>query len=129
MKLQYSVSNHVVNVSGILQIVLGAALTAPGAAVTILGAVSTVIAGMLTYLKGQGLPMRLEQYLHLLRMLKEHIEEVERQLLEPDCRFNVDEEINRAAKMYQGGEADGGRQRARDGVTAQRGHHIAVKEA
>ena len=107
VKFQYKVSNYVVNSGGMLQIVVGAALTALGAAagpsavVTILGAFNTVIAGLLTYLKGQGLPMRLEQYLHLLRTLREHIEERERELLEPDCPLDVDEEIQRIARMYQ----------------------------
>lgn len=90
-----------------LQIVLGAALTAlgaangPKAAVTVLGASNTVMAGMLTYLKGQGLPHRLEQYAHLLRTLREHIEERERELLQPDCPLDVDEEVWRITKMYQ----------------------------
>ena len=106
VRFQYTISNYVVNVGGMLQIVVGAALTAlgaangPSAAVTILGALNTVIAGMLTYLKGQGLPMRLDQYLHLLRTLREHIEELERELLEPDCQLDVEEEIRRIAKMY-----------------------------
>ncbi|KAL9035226.1 MAG: hypothetical protein Q9214_006684 [Letrouitia sp. 1 TL-2023] len=107
VSFQYRVSTYAVNVGGMLQIVVGAALTAlgaasgPSAAVTILGAVNTVIAGMLTYLKGQGLPNRLEQYLHLLRTLREHIEERERELLELDCPLDVDAEIERIARMYQ----------------------------
>ena len=107
MKYQYQVSNYVVNVSGMLQIVVGAAVTAlgaangPKAAVTVLGASNTIMAGMLTYLKGQGLPYRLEQYLHLLRTLREHIEERERELMEPDCPLDVDEEIKSIIKMYQ----------------------------
>ena len=107
VSFQYSVSNYVVNIGGMLQIVLGAALTAlgaangPSAAVTILGAVNTITAGLLTYLKGQGLPMRLEQYLHMLRTLREHIEAREREFLEPDCPLDVDWEIENVARMYQ----------------------------
>ena len=107
VKLRYQVSNYVVNIGGMLLIVVGAALTALGAAngpsgaVTVLGALNTIVAGLLTYLKGQGLPMRLEQYLHLLRTLREHIEERERDFLEPDCPLDVDLEIQRIAKMYQ----------------------------
>ena len=107
VQFQYKISNYFVNIGGMLQIVVGAALTALGAAngpsavVTILGALNTVLAGMLTYLKGQGLPMRLEQYVHMLRTLREHIEERERELLEPDCWLDVDEELQRIAKMYQ----------------------------
>ncbi|KAL8741808.1 MAG: hypothetical protein Q9190_005623, partial [Brigantiaea leucoxantha] len=107
VRFQYNISSYVVSVGGMLQIVVGAALTALGAAngpsaiVTIFGAVNTVIAGLLTYLKGQGLPTRLEQYLHLLRTLREHIEEREREFLEPGCELDVDEEIKGIAKMYQ----------------------------
>ena len=107
VKFQYETSNYVVNISGMLQIVVGAAVTAlgaangPKAAVTVLGAANTIMAGMLTYLKGQGLPYRLEQYLHLLRTLREHIEERERELMEPDCPLEVDEEIKSIIKMYQ----------------------------
>lgn len=96
-----------VNTFYMLQIIVGAALTAlgaakgPAAAVTFLGAVNTVVAGLLTYLKGQGLPTRLEQYLHLLRTLREHIEAREREFLEPECPLDVDEEIERVTKMYQ----------------------------
>ena len=90
-----------------MQIIVGAALTAlgaangPSAAVTILGALNTIIAGLLTYLKGQGLPGRLEQYLHLLRTLREHIEEREREFSEPDCLLDVDDEVTRITRMYQ----------------------------
>ena len=104
---QYQFSNYVVNISGMAQIVVGAAVTAlgaangPRAAVTIFGAANTIMAGMLTYLKGQGLPYRLEQYLHLLRTLREHIEERERELMEPDCPLDVEEEIKSIIKMYQ----------------------------
>ena len=107
IKYQYAVSNYMVNTFFMLQIIVGAALTAlgaakgPPAAVTFLGAVNTVVAGLLTYLKGQGLPMRLEQYLHLLRTLREHIEAREREFLEPECLLDVDEEVERVIKMYQ----------------------------
>ena len=104
---QYNVSNYFVNIGGMLQIVVGAAVTAlgaangPKAAVTIFGAANTIMAGLLTYFKGQGLPYRLEQYLHLLRTLREHIEERERELMEPDCPLDVEEEIKSIIKMYQ----------------------------
>lgn len=107
IKLQYAVSNYMVNTFYMLQIIVGAALTAlgaakgPAAAVTFLGAVNTVVAGLLTYLKGQGLPTRLEQYLHLLRTLREHIEAREREFLEPECPLDVDEVIEQVTKMYQ----------------------------
>ena len=107
IKLQYTISNFMVNTFYMLQIIVGAALTAlgaakgPASAVTFLGAVNTVIAGLLTYMKGQGLPMRLEQNLHLLRTLREHIETREREFFQPDCALDVDEEVDRVTRMYQ----------------------------
>lgn len=107
VKFQYAVSSYMVNTFFMLQIIVGAALTAlgaakgPPAAVTFLGAVNTIVAGLLTYLKGQGLPTRLEQYLHLLRTLREHIEAREREFLEPECPLDVDDEIESVTKMYQ----------------------------
>ncbi|KAG8531036.1 uncharacterized protein KY384_004393 [Bacidia gigantensis] len=107
VKRRYNLSSNAVNAFFLLQIVVGAALTALGAAggpsgaVTVLGALNTVVAGLLTYLKGQGLPQRVEQYRHLLRSLREHIEKREREFLEPDCPLDVDEEIDRTEKMYQ----------------------------
>ena len=107
VKLQYAVSNYMVNTFYMLQIIVGAALTAlgaakgPASAVTFLGAVNTVIAGLLTYMKGQGLPMRLEQNLHLLRTLREHIETREREFFEPDCPLDVDVEVECVTRMYQ----------------------------
>ena len=104
---QYILSTYVVNVFFLLQIVVGAALTAlgaakgPSAAVTFLGALNTVVAGILTYLKGQGLPGRLEQYQHLLRTLREHIEEREREFGEPDCALDVDEVVQSIVQMYK----------------------------
>ena len=107
VKFQYALSNYMVNTFFMLQIIVGAALTAlgaakgPASAVTFLGAVNTVVAGLLTYLKGQGLPARLDQYLHLLRTLREHIETREREFMEPECLLDVDEEIERVTRMYQ----------------------------
>ncbi|KAL8956693.1 MAG: hypothetical protein Q9183_006239 [Haloplaca sp. 2 TL-2023] len=96
-----------VNSFFLLQIIVGAALTALGAAggpsagVTILGAVNTIVAGLLTYLKGQGLPARLEQSKNLLRTLREYIEERERELTEPDCGLDVDEVVRSIVEMYK----------------------------
>ncbi|KAL8685346.1 MAG: hypothetical protein Q9218_007823 [Villophora microphyllina] len=103
----YVLTTYVVNCFFLLQIVVGAALTALGAAggpstaVTFLGAVNTIVAGILTYLKGQGLPARLEQSVHLLRTLREHIEERERELTEPDCTLDVDEVVQSIVQMYK----------------------------
>ncbi|KAL8703708.1 MAG: hypothetical protein Q9201_003109 [Fulgogasparrea decipioides] len=103
----YVLTTYIVNCFFLLQIIVGAALTAlgaaggPSAAVTILGAFNTIVAGILTYLKGQGLPARLEQSLHLLRTLREHIEERERELTEPDCALDVDEVVQSIVQMYK----------------------------
>lgn len=103
----YVLTTYIVNSFFLLQIIVGAALTAlgaaggPSAAVTILGAVNTIVAGVLTYLKGQGLPARHEQSLHLLRTLREHIEERERELTEPDCTLDVDEVVQSIVQMYK----------------------------
>lgn len=103
----FLLTTYIVNVFFMLQIIVGAALTALGAAkgppavVTVLGAVNTIIAGILTYLKGQGLPTRLEQNLHLLRTLREHIEEREREFTEPDCTLDVDEVVQSILQMYK----------------------------
>lgn len=103
----YVLTTYVVNCFFLLQIVVGAALTAlgaakgPSAAVTILGAVNTIVAGILTYLKGQGLPARLEQDMYLLRTLREHIEERERELTEPDSALDVDEVVQSIVQMYK----------------------------
>ena len=107
-RLQYSLSIWAVNTFFMLQIIVGAALTAlgaakgPPAAVTVLGAVNTIVAGLLTYLKGQGLPARLEAYLQQLRALREYIEEVERRVMRDGAAgFDVDREVGRIWEMYQ----------------------------
>lgn len=103
----YLLTTYIVNSFFLLQIIVGAALTALGAAggpstaVTVLGATNTIVAGILTYLKGQGLPARLEQATHLLRTLREHIEERERELTESDCTLDVDEVVQSIVQMYK----------------------------
>ena len=104
----YNLSKWAVNVFYLLQIIIGAALTALGAAkgpsgaVTVLGAMNTIIAGLLTYLKGQGLPLRLEAYVNQLRALREHIEERERRFMTSDgAGLSVEDEVSRIWEMYQ----------------------------
>lgn len=100
-------TTFIVNYFFLLQIILGAGLTALGAAggpsvaITVLGATNTIIAGILTYLKGQGLPARLEQSHNLLRTLREHIEERERELTEPGSQLDVDEVVQSIVQMYK----------------------------
>ena len=69
-KKAYKYSSRGINCCLGLQIIVAAALTALGAAngsrsaVTVFGAINTVIAGFLTYLKGSGLPGRLQYFQH-----------------------------------------------------------------
>ena len=103
---QYWIMNSVIEATFLGQIAIGAALTALGAAdsshiaITVLGSANTVIAGVQTYLKGQGLPNRLQQYEFGLRKLREHIEDLERHFSHEDCKLNVDHEIAEVAAMY-----------------------------
>ena len=103
---QYWIMNVVIEGSFLGQVAIGAALTALGAsdsshiAITVLGSANTVIAGIQTYLKGQGLPNRLQQYEFGLRKLREHIEDLERHFSHADCKLNVDHEIAEVAAMY-----------------------------
>ena len=98
--------NGIIESSFLGQVAIGAALTALGAAdsshiaITVLGSANTVIAGVQTYLKGQGLPNRLQQYEFGLRKLREHIEDLERHFSHEDCKLNVDHEIAEVAAMY-----------------------------
>ena len=103
---QYWLMNGIIEGTFLTQVAVGAALTALGAsdsshiAITVLGSVNTVIAGLQTYLKGQGLPNRLQQYEYGLRKLREHIEDLERHFSHDDCKLNVDHEIAEVAAMY-----------------------------
>lgn len=103
---QYWFMSALIEGSFLGQVAIGAALTALGAsnsshiAITILGSANTVIAGLQTYLKGQGLPNRLQQYEFGLRKLREHIEDLERHFSHEECRLNVDHEIAEVAAMY-----------------------------
>jgi hypothetical protein len=69
-KNQYKLYSRGINACLGLQIVVAATLTALGAgngsraAVTVFGGINTVIAGILTYLKGSGLPGRIQYFQH-----------------------------------------------------------------
>ena len=106
VKVQQRLYGFLIEASFLFQIGIGASLTALGAsgashlAITILGSLNTVIAGIQTYLKGQGLPNRLQQYEYGLRKLREHIEDNERHFQHPDCTLDVDKELKEIAEMY-----------------------------
>lgn len=103
---QYWIMNGIIEASFLGQIAIAACLTALGAAdgshiaITVLGSANTVVAGVQTYLKGQGMPNRLKQYIFGLRKLREHIEDLERHFSHPECKLNVDHEISDIAAMY-----------------------------
>ncbi|OJJ96693.1 hypothetical protein ASPACDRAFT_54536 [Aspergillus aculeatus ATCC 16872] len=87
----------VFNFLAILQLVVGATITALGplsadhmVAITILGAINTIVAGVLALMKGRGLPQRLRKDLTEIRKVKTYIEEVEISL-----RYDADEQVNR----------------------------------
>ena len=102
----YNLVNFLIEGTFMSQIAIAASLTALGAsnashiAITVLGSINTVIAGTQTYLKGQGLPTRIQQYEFGLRKLREHIEDLERNFFEPDCPLDVDKELKEIAEMY-----------------------------
>ena len=105
--LNYWLMSTIINMSFFGQIIVAATLTALGAsnashiAITVLGSLNTVIAGIQTYLKGQGLPNRIQQYQFSLRKLREHIEDREREFAYRDCMLDVDHVIADVAAMYQ----------------------------
>lgn len=102
----YTIVNFLIESTFMSQIAIAAALTALGAsnashvAITALGSVNTVIAGVQTYLKGQGLPTRVQQYEFGLRKLREHIEDLERHFTQADCKKEVEKELAEIDAMY-----------------------------
>ncbi|KAJ5111978.1 hypothetical protein N7532_000023 [Penicillium argentinense] len=66
LKVQYGLSSFVFNLLTMVQVIIGAVITALGpsaadhmVAITVLGAINTSCAGLLALLKGRGLPQRL----------------------------------------------------------------------
>jgi hypothetical protein len=90
-----------------LQIIVAASLTALGAAngshgvITAFGAVNTIIAGFLTFLKGSGLPNRLKYYQNEWSMVREYIEQRERDFGLEGCVMDVEEVVRRVEMMYE----------------------------
>jgi len=85
-RLAYIISSRLIIICIVIQIMVGAALTALGAsnassiAVTVLGAVNTAIAGFLAYLKGSGLPNQAKSTQMKWNELQDYIEQCEREL-------------------------------------------------
>lgn len=105
-RIYFYIAASGINTCFLLQVAVAAALTALGAssgshiAITALGAINTTIAGILTYLKGQGLPNRLEQYRNSLLKLKQHIDDLERDFRDGSKR-DVLEEVEIIRQMYR----------------------------
>jgi len=96
----------VFNFLAVLQLILGATITALGplahnhmVAITVLGAVNTVVAGVLALMKGRGLPQRLRKDLAEIRNVMTYIEEVE-------------------IKLKYGGDGDGTGEQSNKDVTS-----------
>jgi len=85
-RLAYILSSRLIIICIVIQIMVGAALTALGAsnassvAVTVLGAVNTAIAGLLAYLKSSGLPNHAKSIQMQWNGLQDYIERREREL-------------------------------------------------
>ncbi|KAF1818020.1 uncharacterized protein K489DRAFT_307567, partial [Dissoconium aciculare CBS 342.82] len=110
-KNNYKNASRLINSCLGLQIVVAAALTALGAAdgsrsaITVFGAINTIIAGFLTYLKGSGLPNRLRYYQHEWSIVREYIEQRERDL---SCgqAFDVMAEVALIRQMFESVKTD-----------------------
>lgn len=104
---QFYAVSFVINACLLLQLVFGAALTALGASasshvvITAFGVANTVIAGILSFMKGQGLPSKLRQYQHVLRKVREYIEQRERDFGFLDCPLDVHKEIRTVIALYE----------------------------
>ena len=95
------------NLCLLAQLILGAALTALGASngshtkITVIAAANTVLAGILSFVKGSGLPNRFKQFQSAMRVVREYIEQRERDFGRFDCKLDLDDEIRTIVSMYQ----------------------------
>ncbi|KAK2594059.1 hypothetical protein QQS21_008244 [Conoideocrella luteorostrata] len=108
----FKVYNIVINFCLGTQIIVAAALTALGAAngsrvtVTVFGAINTIIAGFLTYLKGSGMPQRLKYIQDEFKVVREYIEQREREFCVADCTLDPVMEADIIGEMYQSAKQD-----------------------
>jgi hypothetical protein len=99
--------SNLINIFLGTQIIVAAILTALGAAngphtaVTGFGAINTIIAGAMTYLKGSGLPQRLRHQENEWKVIREYIEQREREFCLIDCPLDVNEELSIVEEMYK----------------------------
>jgi hypothetical protein len=115
-----------------VQLVVAAILTALGAAdgphsaVTAFGVINTIMAGILTYVNGSSIPDQLKQRYEGWRMVREYIEQREREFCLVDCPLDAYEEVRLVEEMYEnvksgvenGGDVGGQAERAHNGKTA-----------
>ncbi|KAM4057302.1 C6 transcription factor [Hirsutella rhossiliensis] len=103
----YRLFNIAINVCLGIQFIMGAALTALGAAdgsratITAFGAINTIIAGILTYLKGSGLPDRFKRVEEEFKMVREYVEQREREFCLAGCPLDPFDEVQAVDDMYK----------------------------
>ncbi|KAE8350549.1 hypothetical protein BDV28DRAFT_159521 [Aspergillus coremiiformis] len=103
---QYHTVSVFYNLLAILQVMVGATITALGPfggshliAITVLGAVNTVIAGFIALLKGRGLPQRPRKNMYELQRVREFITN-EMENLEPGNAAAAKSLLKEAFRLY-----------------------------
>jgi hypothetical protein len=119
-RVLYGMSNYIITLLYLLQILIAAALTGLSAyqqtssvALTTLGAINTVLAGVLAWLNGQGMPVRFRRARDQYREVVRAIEDAERTFAEidyvnwpPGKRPNPFAERDRLEQMYDEARQD-----------------------
>jgi small basic protein len=131
-RLEYHITASISTTLLLLQIIIGAVLTALGASssphivIAVFGALNTVIAGIITYLKGMGQPMRARAFRDELWNCLDEINDTEAAFLGvaegatgygsnisasgvgKDANWNktVQEEVTRLTALYESAEAN-----------------------
>jgi len=106
-KRQYDIFSFLINACLGTQIIVAASLTALGAGngphkvVTGFGAINTIIAGFLTYLKGSGLPNRYKHQQNQWGIVREYIEQRERDFCLEKCTLKAHDVIKTIERMYE----------------------------
>lgn len=103
----YRMFSLLINIFLGTQMIVAAILTAlgaadgPHAAVTAFGAINTIIAGAMTYLKASGYPNTFKYHENEWKVIREYIEQREREFCLVDCPLNVHEELRIIEDMYK----------------------------
>ena len=107
VKRNHTIFSILINACLGIQILAAAILTALGAAkgsytaITAFGAINTIVAAVQTYLKGSGLPNKLKSQANEWKVIREHIEQREREFCMTDCPLEVNEEVMIVEEMYK----------------------------